>query len=69
MARNIGICEILRNTDCSTWILARKLKNEENEKQTPYELEYGEKHLKHRKMKIAHCRTCNMARKLTNKEN
>jgi hypothetical protein len=26
MARNSGIPEILRNKECSTWILARKLK-------------------------------------------
>jgi hypothetical protein len=44
MARNSGTREILRNTDCSTWILARKLKNVENETQTIYDLEYGEKH-------------------------
>jgi hypothetical protein len=44
MARNSGIREILRNTGCSTWILARKLKNMESETQTLYELEYGKKH-------------------------
>ena len=43
MARKSGIREILRNTDCSTWILTRKLKKVEIETQTLYELEYGEK--------------------------
>ena len=28
---------------CRTWIIARKMKNVENETQTLYELEYGEK--------------------------
>ena len=43
MARNSGISEILRNTDCSNWILAKKPKTVENETQTLYDLEYGEK--------------------------
>ena len=34
----------MSNKQCSTWILARKLKNVENETQTLYYLEYGEKH-------------------------
>jgi hypothetical protein len=36
----------MRKTNCRTWIMARKLKNVENETQTQYDLEYGEKHLK-----------------------
>jgi hypothetical protein len=32
----------MRNKHCSSWILARKLKNVENETQTLYDLEYGE---------------------------
>ena len=44
MARNSVIREILRNTGCSTWIVARNLKNVENDTQTLYDLEYGEKH-------------------------
>jgi hypothetical protein len=31
MARNSGIREILKNKNCSTWILARKVNNVENE--------------------------------------
>jgi hypothetical protein len=41
MARNSGIWEILRNSKCSTWILARKLKNMQNETQTLDDLEYA----------------------------
>ena len=33
----------MRNTHCRNWIVARKLKNVENEMQTLYDLEYGEK--------------------------
>ena len=36
----------MRNAHCRTWIMARKLKNEENEKITWQELEYGEKKMK-----------------------
>jgi hypothetical protein len=43
VARKSGIREILRKTDCSTWISARKEKNVENETQTLNDLEYGEK--------------------------
>jgi hypothetical protein len=33
----------MRNTHFRNWIVARKLKNVENETQTLYELEYGKK--------------------------
>ena len=33
----------MQNTHGSTWIMARKLKNLENETQTLYDLECGEK--------------------------
>ena len=33
----------MRNTYCRTGIVARKLKNVENDTQTLYDLEYGEK--------------------------
>ena len=46
-----------------------KLKNVENETQTLYDLEYGEKHLKTWKMRNAHCRTWSMSRKLKIMEN
>ena len=36
----------MRKTHCRTWIMARKLKNVENETQTQYDLEYGEKYSK-----------------------
>ena len=51
-------------TTCRTWNMARKMKNVENDTQTLYHLEYGEKYWKWWKMKNAHCRTLNMARKL-----
>ena len=35
----------VKNGKC-TWSMARKLKNVENEKQTLFDLEYGEKHSK-----------------------
>ena len=44
------------------WNMARKLKNVENETQTLFNLEYGEKHSKMWKMRNAHCRTWKMAR-------
>ena len=31
----------MRNTHCRNWIVARKIKNGENETQTLYDLEYG----------------------------
>ena len=34
----------MRNTHSRTWIMARKLKNMDNETQTLYDLKYGEKH-------------------------
>ena len=47
----------------------RKLKNMENETQTLYDLEYGDKNSKPWKMRNAHCRTWNMARKRKIMEN
>ena len=32
------------NVQCRAWHMARKLKNLENETQTVFDLEYGEKH-------------------------
>ena len=49
--------------------MVRKLKNFENETHTPFNLEYGGKHSKTWKMRNAHCRTWNMARKLKIMEN
>ena len=47
----------------SIWVLAKNnLKNVENETQTLFNLEYGEKHSKMWKMRNAHCRTWKMAR-------
>ena len=44
--------------------MARKLKNVENETQTLFDLEYGEKHSKMWKKRNARFRTWRMARKL-----
>ena len=33
----------MKNAHCRTWTMVRKLKNVENETQTLYDLEYGEK--------------------------
>ena len=52
-----------------TWNIARKLKNVENETQTLFNLEYGEKHLKTWTMRNQHCRAWIMARKLKIMEN
>jgi predicted transcriptional regulator len=49
--------------------MARKLKKVEKEIQTLYDLEYGEKQLKMRKMRNAHCRNWIKVRKLKNMEN
>ena len=49
-------------------ILQENLKKE-NETQTQFDLDYGEKHSKTQKMSNAHCRTCSMARKLKIMEN
>ena len=51
-----------------TWNIARKLKNVENETQTLFNLEYGEKHSKMWKMRNAHCRTWKMARNSEKRE-
>ena len=47
-----------------TWNVARKLKNVEDETQTLYDLEYGEKNCKTWKMRHKNCFTWIMARKL-----
>ena len=52
-----------------SWILSRKSTNIENETKTLYAQEYGKKHWKAWKMKIAHSRTWNIATKLKNVEN
>jgi hypothetical protein len=49
--------------------MVSKLKILENENHTLYDLQYGEKHRKSWKMRNAHCRTWNMARKLKIMEN
>ena len=59
----------MRNAQFRTLILAKTLKNVENETQTLFDLEYGEKHSKTWKMRNAHCRTWSMARKLKIMEN
>ena len=59
----------MRKTNCRTWIMARKLKNVENETQTQYDLEYGEKHLKTWKMRNTHCKNGIMVRKWKNMKN
>jgi hypothetical protein len=48
--------------------MTRKLKNVENETQTLFDLEYGEKNSKTWKMRNAHSRNWIMARKLNIKE-
>ena len=58
----------MRNTHYKTWFMARKLKKVEKEIQTLYDLEYGEKQLKMRKMRNAHCRNWIKVRKLKNIE-
>ena len=58
----------MRHTNYRNWNMLRKLTNEENEKQTCTDLEYGQKTEETWKMRHSHCRTCNMARKLTNEE-
>ena len=59
----------MRNSHCRTWIVTRKLKNVENEKQTLQEVKYVEKHWKTSKMGNAHCRTSKMDIKLENERN
>jgi hypothetical protein len=49
--------------------MARKLKKVENETQTLFGLEYGKKHRKTWKMRIAQCSTWNMAKNLKNTKN
>ena len=62
--------KILKNEKykCRTCILARILKNVENETQIWYDLEYGKKHWKKWKMWNAPCRTWNIVRKLKKKK-
>jgi hypothetical protein len=52
----------MRNTHYRTWNMARKLKKAENETQTLFDLEYGEKTENHGKGRNTHCRMRNMAR-------
>ena len=59
----------MTNAHSRTLIMLRKLKNMENETQTLYDLEYGDKNSKPWKMSNAHCRTWNMARKRKIMEN
>ena len=59
----------MRQKHCLTWNMGRKLKNVENETQTLFGLEYGEKHSKTWKKGKAHCRTWTIARKLKIMEN
>ena len=59
----------MRNAQCRTWKMARKLKNVENETQTLYDLEYSEKHSKTWKIRNVHCWTRNMARNNKKLEN
>ena len=60
--------EKMKNAHCRILIVARKLKNVENETQTLYDLEYCKKHLKTWKMRNAHCGTWITARNLKNVE-
>ena len=59
----------MNNAHDRTWNRARKLIIEENETQTLFDLEYGEKHSKTWKTRNAHYRTWNVGRKLKNVEN
>ena len=52
MARNTKKRGNIRNAHCRTWIKVRKLKHVENETQTLYDLEYGEKHQKTWKIRL-----------------
>ena len=52
----------MRNAHCRTFNVARKLKHVENETQTLFDLEYGEKHSKMWKIRNAHFRTQSLAR-------
>ena len=59
----------MRNTDCRSWNMARKLKNVKIQKHTLQDMKYGKKHCKTWKMRNLHCRTWTMARKLKIMEN
>ena len=50
----------MRKTHCRTYIMARNLKNVENETQTLYDLEYDKQHSKTWILRNAHCRNWNM---------
>ena len=52
----------MRNAQFRTLILAKTLKNVENETQTQFDLEYGEKHSKAWKMRNTHFRTGHRAK-------
>ena len=49
--------------------MARNFEKGKNEKCTLQNLEIGQKTEETQKMRDTHCRTCTMARKLTNQEN
>ena len=53
----------MKNTHCRTWIMARKLKNVENETETLYGLENFREIQKTWGKKNAHSRTWSIARK------
>jgi hypothetical protein len=59
----------MRNAHCRTWIMARNMKNVENETETLFDLECGKKHSKTWKMRNAHCGTMSKVRKLKIMEN
>ena len=69
MARNSekGENEKCTLQDLNLW--QETIKNVENETQTVFDLEYGGIHSKTWKMRNAHCRTWNIARKLKIIEN
>ena len=60
----------MRNANCRTWIMARKLKIKENEKYTLQDVKYGERKTeKGGKLRNVHCKAWNMARNLKIMEN
>ena len=59
----------MSNKHCRIWIMARKVKNLENETRTLCNMEYVKKHWKMCKMRNAHSRTWNVVRKMKNVEN
>ena len=59
----------MRNAQCRTWNMARKLKIKKNEKYTLQDVKLSRKTEKGGKFRNIHCRTWNMARKLKIMEN